>query len=238
MSKKNKNLNVDAGGNPIEFKDNKIKKIEAKTHGQKVYMDTIREKCITLAQGVAGTGKTLLSISISVEMLRENKIDKIILTRPIIEACGDEIGLLPGTAEEKIRPYLLPLLYELENCATKTEINTWLKNGTLEIVPVGHMRGRNFHRSFVIVDEAENLTFEQFKLIITRLGKETKAVFSGDLSQSDLTKYKIGAMSNFIEILEGLPYVGIVKLTKADIVRSKYLSEIIDRIEAWEEKNK
>lgn len=212
------------------------KRIEPKTENQQILWDTIKDKSITLVCGPAGSGKTLLASALAIEYLRRNEIKKIYISRPLVQACGEKMGELPGSMQEKIEPYLIPVMEALEMCASKQEVKHWLEDKTIEVIPCAFLRGRSLHDAFVIIEEAQNLTFEQIKLILTRIGMSTRLVLAGDIRQTDLNRYQEGAFSTYFDILKDLPFVGICKLGKKDILRSPYIAQIIEKIEAYEER--
>lgn len=211
------------------------RKVEAKTEGQQRYIDAIKNNSIVLAKGPAGCGKSYIAVGLAVEALRRGHVDKIVLSRPLVEACGEEVGLLPGTILDKVNPYMQHLYEALESFGSPTEIKGWLETEIVQVIPCAFLRGRTLKNAFVIIDESQNLTFDQIKLILTRIGPETSLILNADIKQTDLPLHKAGAFEDYIEILEGLPFVGICSMGKKDIVRSPYIAQIIDRIEAWEE---
>ena len=160
----------------------------------------------------------------------ENQVEKIVITRPVVEA-GENIGYLPGTAEEKLRPYLLPIFDELLKFASYSQISEWKNSRQLEIAPLGLMRGRNFHHSFMIGDEFQNATFEQIKMFLTRTGIGSKVIITGDHSQSDLPSQHRGGFVRCIDSLDNIEGIGIVELEKDDIVRNSLIATIISRLE-------
>ena len=218
-------------------------KLVPKNEHQKQLIKSIYENKITLASGPAGTGKTVVPISVAAQMLVEGKITKIVLTRPIVESGSkgkSKLGALPGSMEEKIHPYLVPLFEELSYFLTKDEVATFKNNWKfnrgeqyqqIEILPLEVARGRTFKNTFVILDEAQNATYDQIKLLVTRFGENSRMVISGDESQSDLSFEDYGGLVRFMNRLEGVNGVGIVKFTRADIVRDPIISEILDALE-------
>jgi phosphate starvation-inducible PhoH-like protein len=211
------------------------KKLKAKTEGQQKYIDTINKNTITLCVGPPGSGKSYCSVGIAIEALRRGQVDKIVLSRPILEACGEEIGAIPGSVEEKVGPYLRPLLEAVQAFTLKGEYALWKAEGKIEIIPFAYMRGLTLSNTAIIIDEANNLTHDQMKLVLTRIGLHSYCVIQGDPKQSDLPYNKQGALIDYMEILDGLPFVGTCELTKQDIVRSPFIASILDRIEEWEE---
>lgn len=207
--------------------------IKAKTVGQKQYVDKINKNTITFGVGPAGTGKTFLAVAMGVKALRDKRVSRIILTRPAIEA-GEKLGYLPGDLQSKIDPYLRPLydaLYEMigpENYARQ------LEKQTIEIAPLAYMRGRTLDDSFIILDEAQNATPEQMKMFLTRLGFNSKAVITGDLTQTDLPRGQRSGLAQVVKILAGIDDIAIHYFTERDVVRHKLVQKIIlayDRFE-------
>lgn len=202
----------------------------AKTDGQKQLIQTLASNQMTICVGPAGSGKTAVSIGYAVQYLMANQCEKIILCRPIIPGGGEDMGALPGTAEEKIHPYLIPMLEELKKFASYSEITTLRNSKAIEIVPLSHMRGRNFHNSVVIVDEAQNATMDQLKMVLTRHGENTKTILIGDVEQSDLRNRFQGGLMTCYNKLTGEPDIGTVQLTEKDIVRNELVGRILRRL--------
>ena len=180
---------------------------------------------LSLISSPAGSGKTSVSVGMACEYLIEKKVDKIIITRPVVES-GRGLGHLPGTLVEKINPYLIPILEEMNQYLTKNTVETYRSRDIIELCPLEYMRGRNFHNCFMILDEAQNATFEQIKMFITRIGKDSKAVINGDLRQSDLGKHQ-GGLKTCMDKLVEVSGVGVCKLDYSDIVRSGIVSKIL-----------
>lgn len=220
------------------FVEERVKRIEAKTPGQRVYMDAIRDNDIVLCNGVWGSGKTLISISLAIEYLRAGRVKSIIVSRPAISACGEEQGHYPGSYQEKLEPFMLPLLEQMRMTASPAEIKKWIEDEKVRLMPISLLRGHNWNDVFVVIDEAANLTFEQFELILSRFGQNCKLVISGHFLQSDLPARKQGAFEDFFEILEGMNGVGLCHLTVDDIVRSPFIGEIMKRVQKFKEKDK
>tara|TARA_R110000824_G_scaffold211640_2_gene397555 strand:+ start:2399 stop:3070 length:672 start_codon:yes stop_codon:yes gene_type:complete len=206
------------------------KKLIAKTPNQKNVLKVIKENHVTLCAGPAGTGKTHLSVGSAVQLLLKNQIDNIIITRPIVEA-GERIGFLPGTAEQKLDPYLQPVFDELKHYLSYNEISTYKNEKRIQVIPLALMRGRNFHNSFIIGDEIQNATFDQIKMLITRMGIGSKLVISGDLTQSDLSKRDQGAFESCLERLKNIDKVGICYLEGIDIVRNPLIPIILEKLD-------
>lgn len=204
----------------------KGKPVKAKTVGQKRYTDLIKKNTIVIGVGPAGTGKTFLAVSMAVTALRSKAAERIILTRPAIEA-GENLGYLPGDLQSKIDPYLRPLydsLYEMLGLETTAK---YIERGVIEIAPLAYMRGRTLDSSFIILDEAQNTTPEQMKMFLTRLGNNSKAVVTGDLTQTDLPHGKKSGLSDAIPILEGIDGIAVHHFTDRDVVRHKLVQKII-----------
>ena len=207
-----------------------IKRLEAKTKNQQLYIDTINHNKITFCSGIAGTGKTKIAISLAIEGVLDAHYDRIIITRPLVQA-GENLGHLPGSFEEKLSPYLMPLFDEIEGYLSQEEVKQWQTDGTLEIAPIAFMRGRNFHNSFIVVDESQNMTHQQLLMVLTRIGKNSKMVLNGDPTQCDLNRGQAGAFHDLLTKLQGINNLGTVYLDKHDVVREQIVSDILERLE-------
>tara|TARA_R110000751_G_scaffold123810_1_gene224819 strand:+ start:17 stop:652 length:636 start_codon:yes stop_codon:yes gene_type:complete len=205
------------------------KSLKAKTQNQQEYIREIEGNDVTLCTGPAGTGKTAVSVGLACDYLLDGRVDKIVVTRPVIEA-GRGLGFLPGTFEEKIHPYLIPVLEEMEYRLSPTRAKAYRDEGKIEVCPLEYMRGRNFHNSFMILDEAQNATFEQLKMFITRIGWNSKAVINGDMDQTDLMEIEQGGLDKFLYRLDEIDGVGIAELTDEDIIRNKIISKILNAL--------
>lgn len=194
--------------------------------GQKTYVDAIRNTDITFGVGPAGTGKTYLAMAAAVASLARRKVDRIVLTRPAVEA-GERLGFLPGDLEAKVNPYLRPLYDALNDLLGFDESAVLIQKGVIEVAPLAFMRGRTLNDSFVILDEAQNTTSEQMKMFLTRLGYGSQAVVTGDLTQTDLPSHKISGLTEALRILNGVEGVSICMLTEADIVRHPVVQAVV-----------
>lgn len=213
----------------------KGKPIKAKTVGQQQYMKAITKNTVTLGVGPAGTGKTYLAVAAAVAAFRARTVNRIILTRPAVEA-GERLGFLPGDLQNKVDPYLRPLydaLYEMLGAET---FQKYQERGSIEVAPLAYMRGRTLDDSFIILDEAQNTTREQMKMFLTRLGFGSKIVITGDVTQIDLPSDKTSGLKDAIRVLEGVRDIAICRLTSADVVRHALVQEIINAYEKADKK--
>ncbi len=211
----------------------KGKPLKAKTVGQKHYVNAISKNTIIFGVGPAGTGKTFLAVAMAVKALREKQVSRIILTRPAIEA-GEKLGFLPGDLQSKIDPYLRPLYDALFEMMGAENYQRHIEKGTIEIAPLAYMRGRTLDDSFIILDEAQNSTPEQMKMFLTRLGFNSKAVITGDLTQTDLPTGQKSGLATAVRILEGIDDIAIHRFTDRDVVRHKLVQSIIRAYEKYE----
>lgn len=208
-------------------------RLRPRTENQKEYIRTAAENTITFCQGLAGSGKTHIAIGMALEYLFDDKVKKIIITRPVLEA-GEKIGYLPGSAEEKLHPYLLPILDEINHFINQAQYASLRLNNKIEVVPLGLMRGRNFHNSFIVADECQNASYQQLKMLITRTGQNSKMILTGDVGQSDLNRNLQGGFSDLIDALGGLSGVGTCRLEASDIVRNPIIAQILGRLDSYE----
>ncbi len=208
----------------------KGKPIKAKTVGQQKYMKAIQKNTVTIGVGPAGTGKTYLAVAAAVAAFRERTVNRIILTRPAVEA-GERLGFLPGDLQNKVDPYLRPLYDALYDMLGAETFQKYQERGSIEVAPLAYMRGRTLDDSFIILDEAQNTTREQMKMFLTRLGFGSKVVITGDVTQIDLPDDKVSGLKDAVRVLDGVKDIAICRLTSADVVRHALVQEIINAYE-------
>ena len=206
--------------------------IRPKTIGQKRYIDAIRESTITFCLGPAGTGKTYLAMAMAVGALKRHEVSRLVLTRPVVEA-GESLGFLPGTLQEKVDPYIRPLIDALYDLTDMERANEYLERGVIEIAPLAYMRGRTLNDAFVVLDEAQNTTPEQMKMFLTRLGFNSKFIITGDATQRDLPG-RVGGLTHIEEILDGVDDISFIHLGRADVVRHRLVGRIVEAYDAYE----
>ena len=214
----------------------KGKPIKAKTVGQQNYMKAISKNTVTIGVGPAGTGKTYLAVAAAVAAFRERSVNRIILTRPAVEA-SERLGFLPGDLQNKVDPYLRPLYDALYDMLGGETFQKYQERGSIEVAPLAYMRGRTLDDSFIILDEAQNTTKEQMKMFLTRLGFGSKVVITGDETQIDLPSDKVSGLKDAIRVLDGVKDIAICRLTSADVVRHALVQEIINAYEKAERKS-
>ena len=207
--------------------------VKAKTLGQQRYMKAILKNTITIGVGPAGTGKTYLAVAAAVAAFREKAVNRIILTRPAVEA-GERLGFLPGDLQNKVDPYLRPLYDALYDMLGAETYQKYLERGNIEVAPLAYMRGRTLDDSFIILDEAQNTTREQMKMFLTRLGFGSKIVVTGDITQIDLPSDKVSGLKDAVRILDNVPDIAICRLTASDVVRHALVQRIIAAYETAE----
>ena len=215
----------------------KGKPIKPKTLGQKRYVDAIKKNTITLGIGPAGTGKTYLAVAAAVAAFRDKQVNRIILTRPAVEA-GERLGFLPGDLQSKVDPYLRPLYDALFDMLGAETYQKYLERGNIEVAPLAYMRGRTLDDSFIILDEAQNTSREQMKMFLTRMGFGSKVVITGDITQIDLPGDKPSGLKEAMKVLKGVEGVSICQLGKADVVRHVMVQRIIEAYARFEEKKR
>ncbi len=202
------------------------KQVKCKTLGQKQYVDAIKQNTATFAVGPAGTGKTYLAIAMAVVAMKNKEIERIILTRPAVEA-GEKLGFLPGDLAQKVDPYLRPLYDALHEMLGIDAYQRLVERGAVEVAPLAYMRGRTLNDAFIILDEAQNTTSEQMKMFLTRMGMGSKMVITGDVTQIDLPAGKKSGLVEALEVLKGVDDIGIVNLTHRDVVRHELVQAIV-----------
>lgn len=232
-------LNNDPQYHPAEvlslnILSNRGKTIRPKTANQKKYVEAIDSNTITFGIGPAGTGKTYLAMAKAVQALQSKQVNRIILTRPAVEA-GERLGFLPGTLQEKIDPYLRPLFDALHDMIDQDSIPRLITNGIIEIAPLAYMRGRTLNDAFIILDEAQNTSAEQMKMFLTRLGFSSKMVITGDATQIDLPNGAQSGIKIVHEILDGVEDIAFINLDSADVVRNRLVGDIVNAYEKFEE---
>ena len=214
----------------------KGKPIKPKTLGQKAYCDAIAKNTVTLGIGPAGTGKTYLAVAAAVAAFRAEEVNRIILTRPAVEA-GERLGFLPGDLQSKVDPYLRPLYDALFDMLGTDTYQKYLERGNIEVAPLAYMRGRTLDDSFIILDEAQNTSREQMKMFLTRIGFGSKVVITGDITQIDLPADKTSGLKVAMKVLDGIEDIAICKLSGADVVRHSLVQKIIEAYEVYDKKN-
>lgn len=209
------------------------RQIKCKTHGQKKYVDAIKNNDVVFGIGPAGTGKTFLAVAMAVTAFKKKEVDRIVLTRPAVEA-GEKLGFLPGDLQHKVDPYLRPLYDSLYEMMGFDAYQNYLEKGMIEVVPLAYMRGRTLDNSFIIMDEAQNTTPEQMKMFLTRIGFGSKVVVTGDITQVDLPKDKKSGLKEVINILKNIKGLEFVYLSDKDVVRHELVQKIIQAYEKYE----
>lgn len=222
MTRKKRKYN--SGANP-----SLLTYLKPKSTNQRIYVDSIHKSDITFCSGPAGSGKTAIAVGLACQYLINKQVDKIVIARPTVES-GRGLGHLPGTYSAKIQPYLIPVLEEMSKYLDAETLRIFRHSNIIELCPLEYMRGRNFHGSFMILDEAQNATFEQIKMFLTRIGRNSKAVVNGDLAQTDLYADMRGGLNTCMNKLEGLEGVSICRLEGTDIVRNDIIVKILNRL--------
>lgn len=227
---------IDGIADEIICINSKGKPVRCKTSGQKEYVDSMSKNELVFGIGPAGTGKTYLAIALAVQFLRDKRVDRIVLTRPAVEA-GEKLGYLPGDLQQKIDPYLRPLYDALYDILGNDIFQKYMESGIIEVAPLAYMRGRTLDNSFIILDEAQNTTPEQMKMLLTRFGYGSRVVVTGDVTQIDLGKDRTSGLKQAVRILRGIDGIDFVHLSERDVVRHRLVKEIIKAYARYSEGN-
>ena len=212
---------------------NRGKQIKCKTLGQKKYIQTLKQHELVFGVGPAGTGKTYLAVAMAVVAFKNKEVERIILTRPAVEA-GEKLGFLPGDLQNKVDPYLRPLYDALQEFFGLETYKQLMERGAIEVAPLAYMRGRTLNNAFIILDEAQNCSIEQMKMFLTRFGEGSRIVVTGDVTQIDLPKEKMSGLVHAIRVLDGVEGISVVRLTHKDVVRHELVQRIIQAYERHE----
>ena len=225
------NGEVDFTATPIQV-TNRGKRITPRTYGQKAYIEAIRDHVLTFGIGPAGTGKTYLAVAMAVAALQSKQVNRLVLTRPAVEA-GEKLGFLPGDLQEKVDPYLRPLYDALYDILGTEHFDKYMGRGRIEVAPLAYMRGRTLDDSFIILDEAQNTTPEQMKMFLTRMGFGSKAVITGDVTQIDLPHDQSSGLEHVQHVLKDIEGISFIYLTEKDVVRHPLVQRIIQAYESY-----
>lgn len=228
MSRKNKTYNYNPYGKEDSQKE-EVQYVQPKTDGQEDLIAAISENSIVLVSGFSGTGKSHIAVSMACQYLAQQKVKKIVITRPIVAASSKTLGALPGELKEKFDPYLVPVLEIMKKYYSHTEVERFIRDKTIETVPLELMRGRTFDDAFILTDEAQNCSFEQLLMVLTRIGQNSKLVINGDTEQTDL-KYDAGGFAKIMDMLDGIADIEIVEMLEEDIVRNKLIKDILKAV--------
>ncbi len=210
--------------------------ITAKNLAQRSYIDLMRGRDVVLAVGPAGTGKTYLAMAVAIAALNRHEVSRVVLTRPAVEA-GEKLGFLPGSMTEKVNPYLRPLYDALNDMMAIEKATRLIDRGVIEVAPLAFMRGRTLNDSFVILDEAQNTTSEQMKMFLTRLGFDSRAVITGDVTQIDLPNDKTSGLVEALNVLRGVEGIGVMHFTEEDVVRHPLVQQIVRAYDRWDRRD-
>lgn len=236
LAKENRLENIEGLSKETVAYTHRGKRIISKTEGQRLYVQAIRNSGLTLGVGPAGTGKTFLAIAMAAVAYRNKEIERIILTRPAVEA-GEKLGFLPGDMVQKVDPYLRPLYDALYEIIGIEAYQRMLERGAIEVAPLAFMRGRTLNDAFIILDEAQNTTPEQMKMFLTRMGKNARCVVTGDPSQIDLPNFKRSGLLVALDVLDNIEGVSITRLTREDVVRNDLVARIVSAYDDYETRN-
>jgi phosphate starvation-inducible PhoH-like protein len=216
-----------------QTQNNKIyirKRVEPKNDNQKKYLDSIFKNNITICVGYPGTGKTVIAAGVGINLLASGVVKKLIITRPVVEAGTERLGFLPGDIASKLFPFTLPIYDEMGHFATREEIKSWQDTGQIEVAPFAYLRGRTFLDSFIIADELQNASLEQIKLLLTRIGSNSKMVLTADPTQSDLPPHLRGGITHCMERLQDIAGVGLIELDAKEVVRHPLIEKMLERL--------
>ncbi len=205
---------------------------EPRNDSQKKYLDTIMQQVVTIGTGPAGTGKTYVAVMAALQCLRNQEVDRLIISRPAVDA-GEKLGFLPGDLTQKVDPYLRPLYDSLYDLCGPEQTTDWIDKGKIEIAPLAFIRGRTFNRSFIILDEGQNATSAQIRMLLTRIGYSSKCIITGDLTQTDLVNSSESGLSEAIEVLKYIQHVGIYNFSVKDVVRHPIVKQIIEAYDLY-----
>ena len=217
----------EASGEDLILHGTKGTPIKAKTPNQQKLVQLVKENDLVFALGPAGTGKTYISVALAVRALKNKQVKKIIITRPAVEA-GENLGFLPGDLKEKIDPYLRPIYDGLNDMIPFEKLQYYMEREIIEIAPLAFMRGRTLHNAFILLDEAQNTTPMQMKMVLTRMGPDSKMIVTGDVSQVDLPRKQSSGLHEAVNILKGVKGIGVIELSEKDVIRHKLVRDIID----------
>ena len=234
MPKKSRPTKVNSDQTSVPVGRKEYKKVIPRNKHQQQYLEAIENNTVTISCGPAGSGKTFLAVYEAVCHLRarkKTKVDRIIITRPAVEAGGEKLGFLPGQLDEKMDPYMRPIYDSLYTIIGIEETKQKLERGYIEIAPIAYMRGRTFNNAFVVVDEAQNATLDQLKMVMTRIGEDSKIVINGDASQSDLRN---SGLLNLMTVLKEVKNIALISFGNGDIVRSKIVTDVVSAFERYE----
>jgi len=227
-------------GKPIEQQYRRT--VSPKTDNHKRYIQSILDNQVTFCIGPAGTGKTSMAVGTALTLLEKGDFERLVITRPVVES-GENLGYLPGSADEKIGPYMLPVMDEAlfylgsysALQALKNKTNKQNGQPSIEVIPLAYMRGLSFHKTLVILDEAQNVTYRQLKMFLSRIGVNSKIIINGDTTQCDLPRHKRGGLQACIDAVSNIRSIGTIHMDRGDVVRSGIVAEILDRLEQWEQ---